>query len=105
MFGHMFEVLAWGVLVSLVAMVFAFLAEGRGPYVINALLGLKRHEGSLDIYETIARDEGDWKLLEALEEADQVAEAHAVHEAARAAAPVQTQSRPVHRSLAPITVR
>jgi len=104
-FGHMFEVLAWGVFVSLVAMVFAFLAEGRGPFVLNVLLGLKRHEGSLDVYETMSRDEGDWQLLDGLAEVDRVSEAHAAREAAKAAQAVQAEPRPVHRSLAPITVR
>lgn len=70
MFGQMFEVLAWGVVVSLVAIVFAFLAEGRGTRVMKVLLGVKRHEGGIDVYETMPRDDSEWQLLALLAEAD-----------------------------------
>ena len=67
----MFDVLAWGVFLSLLAMVLAFLAEGRGVYVMRLILGMTKQEGGIDLYETLPHEqESDWQLLAKLDEAD-----------------------------------
>jgi hypothetical protein len=68
MFGSMFDVFAWGMVVSLFAMGLAFLAEGRGAQAIRVLLGIKAHTEHIDLYATLEREEGDWQILGALSE-------------------------------------
>ena len=70
MFHYMFDVLAWGIVLSLFAMGLAFFAEGRGAHVIRALRRAKAHEEPLDFYATLHREEGDWQLLTGLSEID-----------------------------------
>lgn len=68
MFGSMFDVFAWGIVVSLFAMGMAFLAEGRGSQAIRVLLGVKAHTQHIDLYATLRRDEGDWQIVGTLSE-------------------------------------
>ncbi len=70
MFGSMFDVFAWGVVVSLFAMGLAFLAEGRGAQAVRVLLGVKARTEHIDLYATLDRDECDWQILGALSEID-----------------------------------
>ena len=69
-FGYMFDVLAWGIVLSLVSIGLAFFAEGRGSHVIRLLLGTKSREDALDVFATLERDEGDWQLVGKLSEID-----------------------------------
>jgi hypothetical protein len=70
MLGHMFDVFAWGIVLSLVAMGLAFMAEGRGAHVIEAVRRAKSREEHIDFYATLHREEGDWQLLGSLSEID-----------------------------------
>lgn len=72
MFGYMFDVFAWGIVISFLAIVLAFLAEGRGAYAIRLFLGTKSRKEGLDVYSTLSRDEGDWQLLGRLSDIDRV---------------------------------
>lgn len=69
-FGYMFDVLAWGIVLSLFAIALALFAEGRGSHAIRVLLGLKPREEALDVFATLERDEGDWQLVGGLSEID-----------------------------------
>ena len=70
MFGYMFDVLAWGIVLSLFSIVLAFFAEGRGSYAMRVVLGMKPSKDGLDVFATLSRDEGDWRLLGGLSEVD-----------------------------------
>lgn len=70
MFGHMFNVLAWGVVVSLFAIILATLADGRAAHAVKIFMGLKNRDRGIDWYETLDRGEDDWRLLAALEDED-----------------------------------
>ncbi len=72
MFHYMFDVLAWGIVLSLVAMGLAFMAEGRAVHVIDALRRLKSRDKHIDFYATLHREETDWQLLGQLSEVDRV---------------------------------
>jgi len=69
-FGYMSDVLAWGIVVSLFSIALAFFAEGRGSHAIRVLLGTKSRKDSLDVFSTLARDEGDWQLVGRLSDMD-----------------------------------
>ena len=70
MFGYMFDVLAWGIVLSLFSIALAFFAEGRGSYAMRVVLGMKPSKDGLDVFATLSRDEGDWQLLGGLSEVD-----------------------------------
>ncbi|NYI41888.1 hypothetical protein [Demequina lutea] len=69
-FGAMFDIFAWGIVLSLFSMGLAFLAEGRGAQAIRALRRAKSHKEHIDLYATLRRDEGDWQLVGRLSEID-----------------------------------
>lgn len=68
MFSYMFDVLAWAVAISFVAFVIAFAAEGRGTHVMRVVLGLTPRKQGLDNFTSVPRDEGDWRLVEVLDD-------------------------------------
>lgn len=68
MFSSMATVLAWGVVISFVAFGFAFAAEGRGVHVLRVLLGLAPRKQGLDNFTSVPRDEGDWHLVDVLDD-------------------------------------
>ena len=70
MFGYMFDVFAWGIVVSLFAIALAFFEEGRGSHAIRVLLGTESRKDGLDVFATLARDEGDWRLVGKLSDMD-----------------------------------
>ncbi len=70
MFGYMFDVIVWGMVVSLFSIGLAFISEGRGAHAIRVLLGYKSRKEGIDVYATISRDEGDWQLLGRLADID-----------------------------------
>jgi hypothetical protein len=67
-FSYMADVLAWCVVISFVAFGFAFAAEGRGVHVLRVLLGLAPRKQGLDALTSVPRDEGDWRLVEVLDD-------------------------------------
>ena len=69
-FGYMFDVFAWGIVLSLFSMALAFFAEGRGSHAMRVLLGMKPREDGLDVFATLSRDEGDWQVLGGLSDID-----------------------------------
>ncbi|NTV40219.1 MAG: hypothetical protein HGA51_09765 [Demequinaceae bacterium] len=69
-FGYMFDVLAWGIVLSLFAIALAFFAEGRGSHAIRVLLGTKPRKDGLDVFATLQRDEGDWQVVGRLADTD-----------------------------------
>jgi len=99
LFDHMFDVLAWGVAVSVFVILLAFLAEGRGAYAMSILLGVTRHEGGLHLYQTMAHDDSDWQVLSQLAESDRRAGGLAAREpagTARTAVTAATAATAVH---------
>jgi hypothetical protein len=99
-FGHMFNVLAWGVVVSLFAIILATLADGRGTHAVKILMGLKNRERGIDWYETLDRGEDDWRLLAKLAEVDMASnvdrEVRDLHEGAVRHDSVVRKVRPIH---------
>ncbi len=72
MFGYMFDVIVWGIVISLFSIALAFLAEGRGAHALRLVLGNKPLKQDIDVFSTIARDEGDWQLLGKLGDIDRL---------------------------------
>lgn len=72
MFGYMFDVIAWGIVVSFFAIGLAFLAEGRGSHAARLLLGKRPGKEDLDVFSSLARDEGDWRVVGTLSDIEQV---------------------------------
>lgn len=68
MFSYMADVLAWCVVISFVAFGIAFAAEGRGAHVLRVVLGLAPRKQGLDNFTSVPRDEGDWRLVEVLDD-------------------------------------
>ncbi len=68
MFSYMADVLAWCVVISFAAFVIAFAAEGRGTHILRVLLGLAPRKHGLDNFTSVPRDEGDWRLVEVLDD-------------------------------------
>ncbi len=64
----MIDVIAWAVAFSFLAIIFAFAAEGRGAHLMRVLLGLAPRKEGLEAFESVPRDDGDWRLIGALEE-------------------------------------
>jgi len=71
MFSYMADVLAWCVVISFIAFGFAFAAEGRGVHVLRVVLGLAPRKHGLDAFTSVPRDEGDWRLVEMLDDTRQ----------------------------------
>ncbi len=68
MFRYMTDVLAWCVVISFIAFGLAFAAEGRGLHVLRVVLGLAPRKHGLDNFTSVPRDEGDWRLVEVLDD-------------------------------------
>ncbi|MBC7297429.1 MAG: hypothetical protein H5T82_00810 [Demequina sp.] len=68
MFRYMIDVIAWAVTFSFLAFALAFLAEGRGMHLMRVVLGLAPRKQGLEAFETVPRDEGDWRVISSLEE-------------------------------------
>lgn len=68
MFRYMIDVIAWAVAFSFLAFILAFFAEGRGMHLMRIVLGLAPRKQGLEAFETVPRDEGDWRVIAALEE-------------------------------------
>lgn len=68
MFHYMLDVLAWGVAISFLAFVVAFASEGRGQHLVRVILGLAPRKQGLDNFTSVPRDEGDWRLVEVLDD-------------------------------------
>lgn len=68
MLSSMFTVIAWAVAVSFLAFILAFFSEGRGAHLMRVALGLAPRKRGLEAFETVPRDEGDWRLLSVLEQ-------------------------------------
>ncbi|MCB2413180.1 hypothetical protein LGT39_10030 [Demequina sp. TTPB684] len=64
----MIDVIAWAVTFSFLAFILAFAAEGRGAHLMRVLLGLAPRKHGLEAFESVPRDDGDWRVIAALEE-------------------------------------
>lgn len=67
-FHYMLGVIAWAVTFSFLAFILAFFAEGRGMHLMRVVLGLAPRKQGLEAFETVPRDEGDWRVIAPLEE-------------------------------------
>lgn len=84
MFRYMIDVIAWAVALSFLAFILAFFAEGRGMHLMRIVLGLAPRKQGIEAFESVPRDDGDWRVVAALEErphrsATQVSREHAEH--------------------------
>jgi hypothetical protein len=68
MFRYMIDITAWAVTFSFLAFILAFAAEGRGAHLMRVLLGLAPRKQGLEAFESVPRDDGDWRVIAALEE-------------------------------------
>ncbi|PKQ18738.1 MAG: hypothetical protein CVT68_01865 [Actinobacteria bacterium HGW-Actinobacteria-8] len=68
MFHHMMDVIAWAVMFSFLAFILAFFAEGRGMHLMRIVLGLAPRKQGLEAFESVPRDDGDWRVISPLEE-------------------------------------
>jgi hypothetical protein len=68
MFHYMIDIIAWAVAFSFLAFMLAFFAEGRGMHLMRIVLGLAPRKQGLEAFETVPRDEGDWRVIASLEE-------------------------------------
>ncbi len=68
MFRYMIDVIAWAVAFSFLAFTFAFFAEGRGMHLMRIVLGLAPRKQGLEAFESVPRDDGDWRVISSLEE-------------------------------------
>ncbi len=68
MFRYMIDVIAWAVAFSCLAFILAFFAEGRGMHLMRIVLGLAPRKQGLEAFESVPRDDGDWRLIASLEE-------------------------------------
>lgn len=64
----MIDVIAWAVAFSFLAFVLAFFAEGRGMHLMRIALGLAPRKQGLEAFESVPRDDGDWRVISSLEE-------------------------------------
>ncbi len=71
---YRFDVIAWGIVLSVLAICAAFAAEGRGVHLLRLLLGLTPKNRGLDLLGSVPRDEGDWRVIDKLSEIDAVSE-------------------------------
>lgn len=68
MFRYMIDVIAWAVAFSFIAFILAFFAEGRGMHLMRIVLGLAPRKQGLEAFESVPRDDGDWRVISSLEE-------------------------------------
>lgn len=68
MFHYMIDVIAWAVAFSFLAFILAFFAEGRGMHLMRIVLGLAPRKQGIEAFESVPRDDGDWRMVSALEE-------------------------------------
>lgn len=68
MFRYMIDVIAWAVAFSFLAFILAFFAEGRGMHLMRIVLGLAQRKQGLEAFESVPRDDGDWRVISSLEE-------------------------------------
>lgn len=68
MFRYMIDVIAWAVTFSFLAFILAFFAEGRGMHLMRIVLGLAPRKQGLEAFESVPRDDGDWRVISSLEE-------------------------------------
>ncbi len=68
MFRYMIDVTAWAVAFSFLAFILAFFAEGRGMHLMRIVLGLAPRKQGLEAFESVPRDDGDWRMVSDLEE-------------------------------------
>lgn len=68
MFSAMFSTIAWAAVISLIAIVAAFLADGRGKRLFDTLTGRGPGALSLDDLDAAAREGSDWRLVAPLED-------------------------------------
>ncbi len=68
MFRYMIDVIAWAVAFSFLAFILAFMAEGRGMHLMRVVLGLAPRKQGLEAFESVPRDDGDWRMVSSLEE-------------------------------------
>lgn len=68
MFRYMIDVIAWAVAFSFLAFILAFFAEGRGMHLMRIVLGLAPRKQGLEAFESVPRDDGDWRVISSLEE-------------------------------------
>ena len=68
MFHYMIDVIAWAVAFSFLAFIFAFFAEGRGLHLMRIVLGLAPRKQGIEAFESVPRDDGDWRVVSSLEE-------------------------------------
>ncbi len=68
MFRYMIDITAWAVMLSFLSFILAFAAEGRGAHLMRVALGLAPRKQGLEAFESVPRDDGDWRVISELEE-------------------------------------
>jgi hypothetical protein len=68
MFSSTIDITAWAVAFSFLVFVLAFFAEGRGMHLMRILLGLAPRKQGLEAFDSVPRDDGDWRVVSSLEE-------------------------------------
>lgn len=81
MFRYMIDVIAWAVAFSFFAFILAFFAEGRGMHLMRIVLGLAPRKQGLEAFESVPRDDGDWRLVASLEEPERTRPVPTTHTA------------------------
>lgn len=64
MFSSMVGILSVAVLLAVLVMLVAMLAEGRGRHLARLVLGLRSRSTLDDVLAEVPRDESDWELVE-----------------------------------------
>jgi len=83
MFRYMIDVIAWAVAFSFFAFILAFFAEGRGLHLMRVVLGLAPRKQGLEAFESVPRDDGDWRVVASLEELERTRPVPAANTAPR----------------------
>lgn len=63
MFSAMQGTIAVAIVLSVLVVIVAALAEGRGRYLLRVILGASPRKGMAHVYDRIERSETDWSLL------------------------------------------
>lgn len=63
MLSSMIGPLSFAILLAIVMMLAAMVAEGRGRHLARLVLGLRSRESLGEILEDAPRDQGDWNLV------------------------------------------
>ncbi len=66
MFSSMASTLSVALVLAVVALIAAALAEGRGRHLLRLILGARSRETLDDVLAEVPRDEADWELVEAV---------------------------------------